>query len=185
MSLKELTHENHAAAENTLFMKAVFNKTLPKDLWADFTHQKSLFYNAIEGCANSCGLLEDLPDFARAHYLYKDYMGLTNQTPQHRYRKSAIEYYQYILSLYPDSEKIMAHLYVWHMGDMFGGQMIKKLVPGPHQALTFKDVPFLIQKVRAKINDSMADEANIAFKWAIKILEEYDESLGQNSAVSN
>jgi heme oxygenase len=184
MSLKELTQENHAAAENTLFMKAVFKNSLPKDLWADFTYQKSLFYNAIECCANAAGLLKDLPDIQRTYYLYKDYMGLTNQTLQHSYRKNAIGYYQYILSLYPDADKIMAHLYVWHMGDMFGGQMIKKLVPGPHQGLTFKDAPSLIQAVRGKINDSMADEANVAFDWAIKILKEYDSSLDQNSTVS-
>lgn len=184
MSLKELTQENHAAAENTLFMKAVFNKTLPQDLWADFTYQKSLFYNAIEGCASACGLLQDLPDIQRTHYLYRDYMGLTNQTPRHGYRRSAIDYYQYILSLHPDANKIMAHLYVWHMGDMFGGQMIKQLVPGPHQGLIFKDAPGLIQKIRTKINDSMADEANIAFTWAIKLLKEYDTSLEQDSAVS-
>ena len=44
MSLKELTAEKHQLAENTRFMKAVFAKTLPFDLWVDFTYQKHLWY---------------------------------------------------------------------------------------------------------------------------------------------
>lgn len=184
MSLKELTKDKHTEAENTLFMKAVFDGTLPQDLWADFTYQKWLFYGAIEGCAGACKLLSNLPDIQRTHYLFKDYMDLTDGKHKNRFNQSSIEYYRYIHSLYPDSKKLMAHIYVWHMGDMFGGQMIKKLVPGPHQALTFNDTPYLIRTIRDMIDDSMADEANTAFDWAIKILKEYDSSLDQNREVS-
>ena len=74
----------------------------------------------------------------------------------------------------------MAHLYTWHMGDMFGGQMIKKIVPGSHRALEFEDTKTLMTNIRAKLDDSMGDEANIAFEWAIKIMESYDDSLEQN-----
>jgi len=72
----------------------------------------------------------------------------------------------------------MAHLYVWHMGDMFGGQMIKKVVPGSHRNLEFQDIPTLMTNIRAKLDDSMADEANVAFDWAIKMMRGYDASLG-------
>lgn len=174
MSLKELTAAKHTEAENTKFMKAVFARKMSKDMWADFTYQKSLFYNGIEGVAGACGLLKDLPDIQRAHYLYLDYKDMTSGAIAHAYRLPAIEYYKYILSLFPNGEKVLAHLYVWHMGDMFGGQMIKKIVDAPHRNLEFKNPELLKQTIRSKLNDSMAEEANIAFDWAIKILNDYN-----------
>ena len=182
MALKDLTAEKHKEAESTPFMKAVFKKTLPSSLWADWTYQKTLFYGGIEGAAGSCGLLHDLPDIRRAFYLYLDFedlWGKNNTRPN--YRPVTVDYYNYILSISSNSEKIMPHLYVWHMGDMFGGQMIKKIVPGPHRNLEFKDTNTLMTNIRAKLNDSMADEANLAFDWAIKMMRDYDSSLEQNN----
>ena len=68
----------------------------------------------------------------------------------------------------------MAHLYTWHMGDMYGGQMISKLIPAANRHLIFENRVDLINKMRELINDSMADEANLAFDWAIKLLDYYD-----------
>jgi heme oxygenase len=177
MSLKELTADSHAAAENTKFMKAVFAKTLPQDVWADWTLQKALFYGAIEGAAGANRLLGDLPDLRRAFYLNMDYSEMIGVNPRHAYRPVVIDYHNYILSISNDPHKIMAHLYTWHMGDMFGGQMIKKIVPGPHRNLEFEDARTLITNIRAKLDDSMADEANVAFAWAIRMMADYDNLL--------
>ena len=71
----------------------------------------------------------------------------------------------------------MAHLYVWHMGDLYGGQMIKRLVQGSHIALDFENKELLIQNIRAKLNvETMGQEARRAFEWSIKILKEYDNT---------
>lgn len=174
MSLKEATYEKHKAAETTPFMKAVFAQKLPLDLWADFTYQRSLIYNGIEGVAGACGVIQDLPDISRAHYLYLDYKSMTGGELKHPYRLVAIDYYKYILSLFPNPDRIIAHLYVWHMGDLFGGQMIKKIVPTSHKSLEFKNPDVLKATIRAKLKDEMADEANIAFDWAIKLLNDYN-----------
>jgi len=178
MSLKELTALNHAKAENTPFMKAVFAKTLPADLWTDWTYQKWLFYGAIEGAAGANRLLGDLPDLRRAFYLVMDYADMNGNNPRHQFRPVVVDYYNYILSISKDPNKIMAHLYTWHMGDMFGGQMIKKIVPGSHRNLEFEDVRTLMTNIRAKLDDSMGDEANVAFDWAIRMMRDYDSSLG-------
>jgi heme oxygenase len=63
------------------------------------------------------------------------------------------------------------------MGDLYGGQMIKKIVPGPHYSLEFVNPEELKTNLRNKLSDDMADEANCAFDWAIKILNEYDLAL--------
>lgn len=177
MALKDLTAEKHREAESTPFMKAVFARTLPFDLWTDWTYQKWLFYGTIEGCAGACGLLNDLPDIRRAFYLFMDFNEMKQAGKSYEFRQSAKDYQQYLLSIGNDPAKIMAHLYTWHMGDMFGGQMIKKIVPGSHRNLEFADTKTLMTNIRAKLDDSMADEANTAFDWAIKMMRDYDASL--------
>jgi heme oxygenase len=178
MSLKELTWESHQKAEETPFMKAVFAKTMPQDLWIDWTYQKWLFYGAIEGAAGANRLLGDLPDLRRAFYLFMDYNEMNTERKKHEFRPIVIDYYNYIISIANNPNKVMAHLYTWHMGDMFGGQMIKKIIPGSHRNLEFEDAATLKTNIRAKLDDSMADEANIAFDWAIRMMREYDSSLG-------
>ena len=179
MSLKDLTLDKHAEAEATPFMKAVFAKTLPFDLWVDWTYQKTLFYNTIENAAAATGLLKDLPGLSRTFYLYQDFKESWNKdTTLPALRPVVVDYYNYLLSISDDPNRIMAHLYTWHMGDMFGGQMIKKIVPGPHRNLEFEDARTLMTNIRAKLDDSMGDEANVAFDWAIRMMRDYDSSLG-------
>ena len=178
MSLKDLTSAKHTEAESTPFMKAVFAKTLPFDLWVDWTYQKWLFYGAIEGAAGANRLLNDLPDLRRAFYLFMDYNEMNTERKKHEFRPIVIDYYNYLISIANDPNKVMAHLYTWHMGDMFGGQMIKKIVPGAHRNLEFEDARTLMTNIRAKLDDSMGDEANVAFDWAIRMMRDYDNSLG-------
>jgi heme oxygenase len=175
MSLKDLTWDKHQAAEATPFMKAVFKKTMPISVWADYTYNKMLWYGAIETKAGAEGHLDDLPGIQRASFLYQDAKEMLNGEFPER-RQEAKDYYRYILDLPPG--KVLAHLYVWHMGDLFGGQMIKKVLPPPHRNLEFKDVDHLKTALRSKLDDSLGEEANIAFDWAIKIMESYDSDLG-------
>ena len=175
MSLKELTKDNHARAESTTFMRAVFKGTLPLESWADFTAQKCFIYEAIETVAGNAGLLTGLAGIERADLLLADYQEMTGTTPPVSITTS--EYVRYICNLQHEPDRIMAHLYTWHMGDLFGGQMIKKIIPAPHCALDFENADQLKNNIRTKLNDAMADEANVAFEWAIRILETYDSQL--------
>lgn len=177
MSLKELTKDKHTEAERTPFMRAVIKGEIPKDIWADYTYNKSLWYQAIETKARAEGLLDDLPDLERTHQLYLDYKEMTDGEFKHQYRAAAIDYHRYILDLEPGL--VAAHLYVWHMGDLFGGQMIKKILNYvPHRNLEFKDVDTLKVTIRTKLGDDLGDEAKVAFDWAIKIMDTYNNELG-------
>ena len=177
MSLKELTADKHREAETTQFMKAVFAKTLPRDHWVDFTYQKTLFYSTIENAATQQGLMNDLEPMRRSALLAQDYEKMDGSARE--FKPAVLEYHNYIQTL-TDPTLIMAHLYTWHMGDLFGGQMIKKIVDAPHTHLDFEDSKMLMTNMRSLLSDDMGDEANTAFDWAIKIMESYDSSLGQN-----
>lgn len=177
MSLKELTAANHALAETTPFMKSVFAKKLPIKIWIDYTFQKHLWYLAIENNAYDLGLLENLKGIERAYLINKDFVEMSTLYPISRsYKNSTLDYAAYIRKL-KDPKKVLAHLYTWHMGDMYGGQMIKKIFDAPHSHLEFENRQDLITNLRTMLTDDLADEANIAFEWAIKILHEYDNEL--------
>lgn len=176
MSLKELTKENHDRAENTKFMRAVFKKKMPISVWADFTYQKAIFYDSIETVARDARLTTDMLEIERALKLYQDVKEMTGGNYP-RPRPETIEYSRYILDLAGQAHKIVPHLYTWHMGDLFGGQMIKKIVNAPHRNLEFTDVDNLKTKIRTMLDDSMGEEANVAFEWAIKIMNTYDNEL--------
>jgi heme oxygenase len=174
MSLKELTAEKHSLAENTAFMKSVFNCSITPDTWTDFLYQKWSIYNGIEIKAKFCGLLDGLYGLVRGPMIYQDY---ENNVREYRLKYSTLhpvvqDYTNYIDSL--DSKVILAHVYTWHLGDIYGGQMIKKLAPGSHLSLEFGNAHQLAAVLRAKLDDSLGDEANVAFDWAIKILKTYD-----------
>jgi len=177
MGIKELTAFNHAKAESTPFMKAVFDQSLPNELWIDWTYQKTLFYGTIEGAAGANGLLANLPDIRRNFYLWQDVQE-HYQGPRLKFRQVVRDYHNYLMSISKEPEKIVAHLYVWHLGDLFGGQMIKNLTPGPHHGLTFKDPDLLKTNLRSMVTEEHADEANVAFEWAIRMMRDYDSSLG-------
>jgi heme oxygenase len=177
MSLKDLTKDSHTAAEKTKFMKAVFKGSMPLNVWADWTYQKSLFYNAIESCADELGILDEIPDIKRTFLLLEDYREMLAEHVIPSYRRVTLDYYQYIMNLYPDRDRVIAHLYTWHMGDLHGGQMIKKILPGSHRNLEFKDSTNTIANIRKLLDDRLAKEANAAFHWAIRMMEDYEPWL--------
>jgi len=172
MSLKELTADLHDAAEQTPFMKAVFAKSLPLDTWEEWTYWRHMFYAAIESKCEQGNLLDDLQGIKRARPLFEDYIAIRNGDwiPSDNSNNPVVnEYIDYIENLTP--YQALAHLYVWHMGDLYGGQMIKKIIPAPtHYALEFEDATTLKNNLRAKLTDDMAPEARTAFEYAIKML---------------
>jgi heme oxygenase len=172
MSLKEITADLHDLAEHTPFMKAVFASTLPILVWEEWTYWRTLFYKAIEEKCESANLLEDIKGIKRTNYLWQDYLEMRQGVylpSGHANNPALQEYLDYIETITP--QQALAHLYVWHMGDLYGGQMIKRVIPAPsHYALDFSNSDELKTNLRAKLSDSMGAEARTAFEHAIKML---------------
>jgi heme oxygenase len=65
------------------------------------------------------------------------------------------------------------------MGDLSGGQIIKKLVPGPTNLYEFEgDVEELKTAVRSKLHLGLEEESKVCFAMVQKFLEELEESVG-------
>jgi len=79
-----------------------------------------------------------------------------------------------------DVDGIISHLYVRHFGDMYGGAIIAKRVPGSGTMYQFENKEEMKQNVRLLLNDNMADEANKCFAFAIRLFEELvnEERIG-------
>ena len=177
MSLKELTKDKHSEAEHTMFMQSVIRRSLPEAVWADYVFQRFIIYSSLEAVARDAGLTTDLPGMERAIKLFQDAMERCGgDFPG--IRPETVEYSRYLLGLTDSPEKILAHLYTLHMGDLHGGQEIKKIIPGPHRSLGFDDLDGLKTKIRAKLNDSMAEESKVAFDWIIRLLNIYNDQVG-------
>jgi heme oxygenase len=174
MSLREITHDLHEEAEKTIFAKKLVSGSFTAEEYANYLWQMVLVYNGIETAARSQGMLVNLPDIERAHKIYQDCIELVGPNHNLKWLPIVIEYYQYLLSLNYNAERkhlIKAHLYCRHMGDLYGGQMIAKKIPGKGRFYEFKDADHLKTTIRAELTDDLGDEARVAFEWAIKIMK--------------
>jgi len=174
MSLKDLTKEKHHDAERTEFAKLLLSGKITKEQYACYLTQMMAVYSILEHQAAAHGLFEGLDGLARCRAIYDDLCELTGGA-NYAILPSTRTYAEYLSNL-EDKDKIMAHMYVRHMGDLFGGQMIASRVPGEGRFYQFKNADDLKTAIRQKINDSMGDEANVAFDHAIAIMKELNES---------
>jgi heme oxygenase len=174
MSLKELTHEQHRRAETRPFVKVLFKGDVHPKLYATYLKNQHLAYEVLEVCAMPHGLLSNFPEIRRAPAILEDFLELWGDDTAHPKIMPVVdEYIKYILSIQNDPKKLLAHIYVRHMGDLSGGQMIAKRVPGSGKYYQFGDEPEKIKDaIRAKLDDSLADEAKVCFDFAAKLFEQ-------------
>jgi heme oxygenase len=168
-TLKELTQEIHEQAESHPFTKLVLSKSIPNQVYGDFLYNQHAIYHTLETVCGVRGLLQDLPGLCRADLIRQDLDDLNITTV--KLYTSTHKYTHYVACNLTDHQ-LLAHLYVRHMGDMYGGQMIKHCVPGSGRMYNFEDRASLIATLRSKLDSSMASEANHCFGYAIQLFTE-------------
>jgi len=130
-------------------------------------------YEILEVCAMPHQILHGLPDIRRAPAILADFQELwKDEDGEVELLPITNKYIKYILSIKDDPKKLMAHIYVRHMGDLAGGQMIAKRVPGKGRYYKFENPEELKEAIRAKIDDSMADEAKVCFEYATEFFKQ-------------
>jgi heme oxygenase len=182
MSLKELTKDNHSNAERQEFVKILFSGNIDPKLYATYLYNQFPMYELLEVCAMPHGLLTDMPGILRAKAIRKDFEELWGSDEDDRPKLCpVVKYYMdHIMKIKDDPKKLMAHIYVRHMGDLAGGQMIAKKVPGAGKYYQFDNADDLKTAVRLKIDDSMADEAKVCFDFATQFFKEMMEIANVN-----
>jgi heme oxygenase len=175
-TIKELTWEHHKNAERQEFVKVLMSGSIDPKLYATFLFNQHPCYNILETVAMSHGLLDGIFEVKRASRIHADFMELWTEKEQPIILDSTNRYMQHIKSIMDDPHKIMSHIYVRHMGDLSGGQMIKKKIPGAGTMYEFDgEIATLKDSIRAKLDDNMADEAKICFEFATDTFKELME----------
>jgi len=176
MSLRDLTHDAHKNAETQPFVKVLFSGKINPKLYATFLKNQHPCYEILEVCAMPHQLLHGLPDIRRAPAILADFQELWTEADGDPQMLPATDnYIKYILSIKDQPERLMAHIYVRHMGDLAGGQMIAKRVPGSGRMYQFEDADALKTAIRERINDDMAEEAKVCFQFAADMFKDMME----------
>lgn len=177
MSLKDLVWEEHKAAETKPFVKILFSGKIEPHVYATYLFNQHKMYDVLEAISMMHGLLNDYPAIRRAPNIFADFRELWGDTEGLPTTfPTTSKYIDYIVSIKDDPKKLLAHLYVRHFGDLSGGQMIKKRVPGSGKYYEFDGDPEMIKdKLRQKLDESIADEAKVAFGFAASF---FDDMMG-------
>lgn len=178
MNLKELTAENHKSAERKQFAKTLMSGSIDPALYYKYLTNQFYSYAMLE---RHLPLFElGLDDIRRANLIRDDLQELEATYgfvfSGALITRSTQEYLTYCEST---KNSLIPHMYVRHFGDMYGGSMIAKRIPGRGKMYEFKDKELLKTKVRGMLDDSMADEANKCFEFAIRLFGEL-ESDGES-----
>ena len=176
MSLRELTADKHREAERTAFVKELLGGSITEERYATFLFNLHPIYHVLEMFAMMNGSLDDMHELCRAKAIYEDYLELWTDTNPPATCPTVERYLKYIKDeLVENPERLFAHIYVRHMGDLAGGQMIAKRVPGSGKMFQFENGEEIKNKIRMKLNDSMGDEANVAFDFAISLMKDMND----------
>jgi heme oxygenase len=178
--LREHTNEKHRAAEDTPFVQYMLHGNITPEHYAVYLQQFHAIYEAIEHYADVGGMLTDLPDIKRADRMRLDIEELGYPVlPEEELLPAVQKWCQRIRDLYDTDrrDQIFAHVYVRHMGDMYGGKVIAKRVPGAGKCYEFEDRPGLIKAFDSKLNMGLLDEALRAFDLAVDVFTELQEEL--------
>lgn len=171
--LKELTYEIHKKAERSAYAGKLLKGLPPTEYYKYLVNQYEL-YLVLEYYAEN--IIEKFPEIKRADRILQDIQELENEYGLKRSQDLLCDvvqdYRTHVSKL--DENGLLAHIYVRHFGDMYGGQAIKKTNSGSGKMYEFENVDKIKTEIRPLLNDSMIDEANECFNFAIRLFEELD-----------
>lgn len=171
MTLREAIKDKHDKAEKHRFVEHLLGKTLDPKAYGAYLFNQLKCYKALERRAYMFDLLKGIEGVARAALIKEDVEELDADDTMFASTKEYIEYINEV----PRS-KLLAHIYVRHFADMYGGQLIKRVAPGSCRMYEFEDRSNLIAKIRERLSDDLGDEANIAFEYVLRLFDEVSDA---------
>jgi len=170
-SLKELTQSHHKQAEEQPFVGIMFGGGIAHETYAVYLWNLYLVYSDLEELATNAGLLADMPGIYRADKIKEDFDELWSdpqigggRDPQ--VLEATHAYRAYLNGLQHEPERLWAHCYTRHMGDLSGGQMLKARVPGSGKMFDFDNADDLRVKIRSRLHNGLAPEVEVSYEFA-------------------
>lgn len=184
MSLKELTKENHSNAERSWFAGRMFSGQITNPEYALYLKQQFESYSALEERFDNLdsGSGVSFPDerIKRANNIHEDLLEMDPRGDDIPVLESTSLYCSYIKDC-PD-DLLYAHVYVRYLGDLKGGQMISKRVPGSGKYYKFDCPDDLEVAIRSRLreDDLFVEECKKCFTFAQKSFEDIREYISSN-----
>ena len=171
MGLREATAELHSKAEKMEFNQRMFRGELSKEEYVKYLYQQLIIFEAIEA--------KQLPhpSLARVDKVKEDLLEL--EYDEIEYLPTAFEYSEYLLSL--TQEELLPHIYLNYLALAYGGQMMKRNVPGSGRMYDFENMHEAVGAIRATQKDEWADEVNKGFQFIINIADELQNNTRRDS----
>jgi len=169
MNLKEATSVLHKKAEQMEFNQRMFNGKLSTKDYLKYLLVQSVIFQCIEEHYHS-KLHDDLP---RLKKVMEDIQELQKEIVTDvsiSHLPSVKKYGIYLESL--NDERLFPHIYLNYLALAYGGQMIKKRVPGKGRMYDFDNLNEVIMSIRNVQKDEWADEVNNGYEKIIAILDE-------------
>jgi heme oxygenase (biliverdin-producing, ferredoxin) len=186
-TLKDLTWENHTKAEKTIFIKTLVKQKLTPHQYYFYLANQAVMYYSLEEYADMHKLFKPFPEIKRSYLILDDLKNIEKEygfsAPIHA--PTTKKYLEHIRLISDNPHKLMAHIYVRHMGDLSGGQIIQRFVPVEYKRFyQFESNPHdLKEKLRQSLSINMADEANLCFDYMINFFHDLEKQfdLGNTS----
>lgn len=162
--LREVTLKKHQAVESLPFVQYLLKGNITPEHYVIYLAEMLAIYQRLEQLATELGLLDNLPELPRAEKMQQD---LAELDPSHQTSLSPDThlYLKYISDLAQSSrsDQLFAHIYVRHLGDMYGGKMISRVSPGQGRWYQFDNRSDLVKRFNDQLTMDLAPEALVAF----------------------
>ena len=182
LDIKELTLEQHKNAERQEFVRTLMSGNIDHNLYATYLYNQLQCYAELEKWGNHNGLFRQTPGLQRAENIHKDYIKLWTKEEKPVITQSTKEYVEHINTITDDPEKLYAHIYVRHLGDLSGGQMIARKVPakryydfGANGQEWKRIVKEIINNYLNAYEMNVVPEARLCFEYATRLFGEMND----------
>lgn len=175
--LKDITNDKHRKVEKLPLIQLLMSGNVTEKQYSIYLGELIAIYSKLEELGDNTKILDLLPGIHRTSALKEDFAELSNN--KHNITSSTSKYLEYLDNLVLTKPNLLlAHIYVRHMGDLYGGKLMARVVPGKGKAYQFEDRPAIIKKFNEILTIDLGDEANNAFDFFIEIFTElYDEVI--------
>ena len=175
-TLREQVKDLHTDAESCKFSQLLISGHISEYEYALYLSNLYLIYRTLEHSINQIEHEYDFVPLFRTDRIAYDLQELNDESLPTL--PSTIEYVSYLKKLSGlDPSKLLAHMYVRHFGDLYGGQIIRNKVPGKGSMYDFENRQQLIKSTRELLSPSMGPEARVGFQFAITLFEELADEL--------
>lgn len=164
-TFRELTQASHDAIEQLPLNKAIFEGSVTEAQWDMLLQQKYYLYRYIEE------RVEMPENLKREKFLWEDARIAERATST--LLPSTQRYIQHLQNL--DDNYVWGHMYVHYMGELFGGQVLKKMIPFAKSHMDFESRKELVDWIREQLagrEQELAGEANYGFELSMRMYDE-------------